>query len=120
MTSFPAGAVMQIWVYILKCADDSYYVGSHRGPDPAIREAEHNDGLDRYAYTYARRPVRLAWSEEFEDPTQAVAFERKLKGWSRAKKEAVINGEWKLLPDLSRRRSRPVDETPKVSRIKGQ
>ncbi len=76
--------------------------------DPAVREAEHNDGLDRHAYTYARRPVRLVWTEEFEDPTQAVAFERKLKGWSRAKKEAVIRGDWQALPGLARRRSRAV------------
>jgi putative endonuclease len=111
---------MQIWVYILKCADGSYYVGSHRGPDPAVREAEHNDGLDPHAYTYTRRPVQLVWSDEFEDPTQAVLFERKLKGWSRAKKEAVIRGDWQALPGLARRRSRPVEEAPKPPRVNGQ
>ena len=79
-----------------------------------------SNGLDRYAYTYARRPVRLVWTEEFEDPTQAVAFERKLKGWSRAKKEAVIRGDWQSLPGLARRRSRPSDESPKPRGIKNQ
>ena len=111
---------MQIWVYILKCADDSYYVGSHRGPDPAARESEHNEGRDRFAYTYTRRPVQLVWAEEFEDPTQAVLFERKLKGWSRAKKEAVIRGEWHALPGLARRRSRPVGEATKPRRARDQ
>jgi putative endonuclease len=120
MTFSIVGSVMRIWVYILICADDSFYVGSHRGPDPVVREAEHNDGLDRYAYTYARRPVRLVWTEEFEDPTQAVAFERKLKGWSRAKKEAVIRGDWQSLPGLARRRSRPSDESPKPRGVKNQ
>ena len=114
------GDVMQIWVYILKCADASYYVGSHRGSDPTDREAEHNDGLDRRAYTFTRRPVQLVWSEEFEDPTQAVLFERKLKGWSRAKKEAVIRGDWRALPGLARRRSRPAGESPRPRRVKGQ
>ena len=97
---------MQIWVYILKCADDSYYVGSHRGPDPLVRESEHNDGPDPKAYTYKRRPVVLVWSTEFEDPLQAVTFERQLKGWSRAKKEAVIREDWAALPALARCRSR--------------
>lgn len=108
---------MQIWVYILRCADESYYVGSHRGPDPADREAQHNAGMDPKAWTYSRRPVTLVWCTEFEDPLQAVAFERRLKGWSRAKKEAVISGDWKALPTLARRRSRPAGETPKRKSI---
>ncbi|WP_297513194.1 GIY-YIG nuclease family protein [uncultured Caulobacter sp.] len=53
--------VQSAWVYILRCADDSYYVGSHRGPDPAVRVSGHNAGLDPKAYTYRRRPVELAW-----------------------------------------------------------
>lgn len=97
---------MQIWVYILKCADDSYYVGTHRGPDPLVRESAHNDGLDPRSYTYKRRPVALVWCTEYEDPLQAVQFERQLKGWSRAKKEAVIRGDWAALPALARSRSR--------------
>lgn len=104
---------MRIWVYILECADLAYYVGSYRGDDPTEREAQHNDGVDPKAWTYSRRPVRVVWCTEFEDPTQAVLFERQLKGWSRAKKEAVIRGEWQALPNLARRRSRPDGEIPK-------
>ena len=97
---------MKVWVYILRCADDAYYVGSHRGDDPKDREAQHNAGLDPKAWTYSRRPVALVWAGEFEDPLEAIAFERQLKRWSRAKKEAVIRGDWAALPALARRRSR--------------
>jgi putative endonuclease len=104
---------MRIWVYILECADGAYYVGSYRGSDPSVREAEHNDGRDPKAWTYHRRPVKIVWQDEFEDPGQAVAFERQMKGWSRAKKEAVIRGNWQALPDLARRRSRAAGEASK-------
>ncbi|MHA7872827.1 MAG: GIY-YIG nuclease family protein, partial [Hyphococcus sp.] len=54
---------------------------------------EHNQGLHRNAYTYTRRPVTLVWSDWFSRFDDAVAFERQLKGWSRAKKEAFIHGD---------------------------
>ncbi len=94
---------MQIWVYIVRCADGSYYTGTHRGADPELRVAEHNDGARPEAYTYSRRPVTLVWASEFEDPVEAISFERQAKGWSRRKKEAVIRGEWTALPGLARR-----------------
>nr|WP_295111754.1 GIY-YIG nuclease family protein [uncultured Caulobacter sp.] len=93
--------VQSAWVYILRCADGMYYVGSHRGQDPAVRVAEHNAGLDAKAFTYKRRPVELVWAGEFQFITDAIAFERQLKGWSRAKKEAVIRGDWEALPSLA-------------------
>jgi putative endonuclease len=93
------------WVYILKCADGMYYVGSHRGDDPSARAAEHNSGVDPKAFTYKRRPVVLVWSEHFDQIVDAIAAERRLKGWSRAKKEAVIRGDWDALPGLSRSRN---------------
>lgn len=111
---------MRIWVYILECADGAFYVGSYRGDDPAEREAEHNDGRDPKAWTYSRRPVKLVWCTEFEDPGQAVACERQLKGWTRLKKQAVIRGEWATLPALARRRSRANGETPKRKTPKQQ
>ncbi|WP_184718109.1 GIY-YIG nuclease family protein [Caulobacter sp.] len=94
--------VQSAWVYILRCSDGLYYVGSHRGPDPAVRVSEHNAGLDPKAFTYRRRPVELVWAGDFQFITDAIAFERQLKGWSRAKKEAVIQGAWEALPDLAR------------------
>ncbi len=107
---------MQIWVYLLRCADGAFYVGTHRGPDPADREAEHNAGVRREAWTYERRPVKLVWTSEFEDPFEAVAFERQLKGWSRAKKEALIRGDWNAIRAHARRRSRPAEEAPEPRR----
>jgi putative endonuclease len=97
---------MRAWVYILECADKRYYVGSHRGDDPEVRESEHNDGKHPDAWTYTRRPVKLVWAGEFQRVTDAIAFEQQIKRWSRAKKEAVIRGEWSTLPGLARCRSR--------------
>lgn len=97
---------MTCWVYILECADGSYYVGSYRGPDPAIRVGEHNDGRYADAWTARRLPVKLAWAGEFQRITDAVDFEHRIKKWRRAKKEAVIRGEWTSLPGLSSAYSR--------------
>ncbi len=90
------------WVYMVRCADGSYYVGSHRGEDPALRVAQHNDGLDVRAYTYSRRPVTLVWSQDYPLAFDMVAWERRLKGWSRAKKEALIRGDWCAIQRLAR------------------
>ena len=53
------------------------------------------------AYTCSRRPVELVWYQDFTEPNQAIYFEKKIKKWSRAKKEAIINDDWDLLPLLS-------------------
>lgn len=65
------------------------------------RVTEHNAGKYSDTYTYSRRPVELVWCQEFLEPNQAISFEKKIKKWSRAKKEAIINGEWDLLPILA-------------------
>ena len=93
-----------IWVYILQCADGSYYVGTYRGDDLATRVAEHNQAKYPGAYTASRRPVVLAWAQEFPRYDDAVVFERQIKGWSRRKKEAVSRGDWAALPVLSKNR----------------
>src|SRR5215207_1057637 len=95
---------MTAFVYILRCADDSYYVGSATGEDLTKRIAEHQTGAYP-GYTSTRRPVRLIWSEHFDRITDAIAVERQLKGWSRAKKEALIRGNWEQLKLLSKRRA---------------
>ena len=82
------------FVYILRCSDGAYDVGSYRGDDLNVRVAEHNFGHRKKAWTYRRRPVELVWSEHFARFTDAVACERRLKGWSRAKKEALIAGDY--------------------------
>ena len=98
---------MQFWVYLLLCADGKYYVGSHRGDDVDNRVREHNEGLDPNAFTFRRRPVELIWAGEFSDPAEMVNFERQMKGWSRAKKEAFAKGDWAKLKDLSKSRTAP-------------
>lgn len=94
---------MGVFVYILRCADDSYYVGSATGEDLAPRIHQHNAGAYT-GYTSSRRPVVLVWSEHFDRVTDGIACERQLKGWSRAKKEALIRGDWSSLRTLSSRR----------------
>jgi len=86
------------FVYILKCSDEIYYTGSTNNLVNRINE--HNAG--KYAgYTKVRLPVKLVYSCKFYDPKEAVSAERKIKGWSRKKKEAIINGNFKLLHNLS-------------------
>ena len=88
-----------IYVYILRCADGSYYVGITRG-DLWDRVGQHNAGSFG-GYTASRRPAVLAWHQEFQYLTDAIAAERRLKGWSRAKKEALIQGDYELLHALA-------------------
>lgn len=87
------------YVYILKCSDDSYYVGFTS--DLNKRLLEHNEGFHSDSYTFKRRPVVLTWYQEFSEPNQAIYFEKKIKKWSRAKKEALINDDFDLLPLLA-------------------
>lgn len=90
-----------VYVYMLRCADGSYYIGSTR-KSLDERIGEHNAGLYR-GYTFTRRPVELAWSQDFPNAIDAIACERRLKGWSRAKKEALIRGDWSLVSVLAKR-----------------
>lgn len=92
------------WFYILRCADDSYYTGTSRADDPETRLSQHNAGLFG-GYTAKRLPVTLAYSVHFDQITDAIAYERQVRGWSKAKKEALIKGEFELLQKLSKRRS---------------
>ena len=94
---------MTAFVYILRCSDGSYYVGSTRSSLEA-RVAEHNAGTFR-GYTWSRRPVELVFHESSERITDAIAAERQLKGWSRAKKEALINGNTAVLQQAAKRRT---------------
>ena len=90
------------WLYILRCADGSYYVGTTR---KALEErlGEHNAGLYD-GYTARRRPVTLVFAQHFDTITDAIAAERQVKGWSRAKKEALIAGNWERVAELAKRR----------------
>lgn len=90
------------YVYIVKCSDNSYYTGFTNDLERRINE--HNDGLNPESYAYTKKPVELVFYHEFNDATQAISFEKQIKGWSRKKKEAIINDNWDLLPMLSKNR----------------
>ena len=91
------------FTYLLRCSDGSYYVGSTRSLD--LRLGQQAEGLGG-AHTRRRRPTVLVWFTEFEHVGAAYAFERQLHGWSRAKKEMLIEGRWDELSGHSRRSRR--------------
>jgi putative endonuclease len=91
------------YVYILKCSDDSYYVGVTN--NLIRRMNEHQTGRSIKSYTFDKRPLKLVYSREFTNILKAIAYEKQLKGWRRAKKEALIEGRLDDLVELSRANS---------------
>jgi putative endonuclease len=96
---------MAAFLYILRCRDGAYYVGTTRD-SLEMRIAQHNDGSFG-GFTALRRPVELVFYQEFDRITDAISAERQVKGWRRAKKEALISGRYDLLPKLAKRGSAP-------------
>jgi predicted GIY-YIG superfamily endonuclease len=96
------------WVYLLRCADGSYYVGHTDNLERRV--AQHKRG-EIAGYTAVRLPVQLAWSQTFDSRDEAFQLERQLKGWSRAKKEAFIRGDMDALRQLARSRTSPRGST---------
>jgi len=89
------------YLYILRCRDSSYYVGHTDDLDKRV--AEHQAGTYQ-GYTSARRPVALVYAAEFPTRQEALEREQQLKGWSRAKKEALLSGHLEQLPTLAKSR----------------
>ena len=89
--------------YLVRCSNGSYYAGSTW--DVQARVSQHNSPDFGAAYTRRRQPVELVWSCEFDSIADAFAFEKRIQGWSRAKRDALIRGDWDSLPALSRRRA---------------
>ncbi|HEX8450300.1 MAG TPA: GIY-YIG nuclease family protein, partial [Allosphingosinicella sp.] len=89
---------MSFWTYILRCSNGIYYTGHTDDIDRRI--AEHQSGAVK-GYTYDKRPVELMWAEEFSTRAEALEAELRVKSWSRAKKEALIAGDWKRLSDAA-------------------
>jgi putative endonuclease len=89
------------WMYILECADGSYYVGSTK--DLERRIAEHQEGLGA-KYTSRRLPVKLVYGEEYDRVADAYYREKQVQGWNRAKREALIKGEYETLPALAKKK----------------
>ena len=77
------------YVYILRCADGTLYVGSTR--DLGSRLIQHQEGFGS-AYTKRRLPVELLWSGEFARIDEAFAWEKRIQGWSHAKRLAFVEG----------------------------
>ena len=82
------------FVYILRCSDNSYYVGHTDNIE--FRIAEHKLGKIS-GYTSSRLPIECVFIEQFSTREDAFNAERKIKGWRREKKEALIKGNWKFL-----------------------
>ena len=97
------------YVYILRCADGSYYVG--HTDDMVLRMQQHENG--EVGYTALRKPVELMWQGEFETREGALAFELQIKGWSRAKKEALMAGDWERIQELAKSQGK-VASTPRL------
>ena len=89
------------FTYMLRCSDGTYYVGSTHNLE--LRMWQHENGDDGASYTRHRRPVILVWSAEFEHIGAAFAVEKQVQGWSRAKREALIRGDFDALPELASR-----------------
>jgi predicted GIY-YIG superfamily endonuclease len=89
---------MPFYVYILECSDGTYYTG--HTDDLDRRMAQHGRG-EGSKYTTNRRPLELAWIADFQTRSEAFELERRMHGWSRAKKEALMRGEFDALPGLS-------------------
>jgi len=85
-------------IYILRCSDGTYYTGLTK--DLAGRVIHHEIGIYPESYTFSRRPVRLVWSVIAESYQEAFQWEHRIKGWSRAKKEALIRGDVEGIHEL--------------------
>ena len=103
------------WVYILLCKDNSYYTGVTNNIDGRIWE--HNNDTDEDSYTFSRRPVELVYCEDYNYINSAIAREKQIKGWSRKKKQALIEENWDNLIKFSQRKfpNRGVEDGSRTS-----
>lgn len=99
---------MAFWTYILRCADGHFYTGHTDNLE--VRIAQHHAG-GYCDFTSRRRPIELMWCQEFSTRIEALQAERQVKPWSRAKKEALIRGDWTALSFYAR----PPKERPSTS-----
>ncbi|WP_405399482.1 GIY-YIG nuclease family protein [Maribacter sp. Asnod2-G09] len=90
------------YVYILKCADSTFYTGITSNLTQRLES--HESGKYKDSYTNKRRPVTLAFYCEFTDPNMAIENEKRIKKWSKAKKKALIDGEYDDLPNLAKKK----------------
>jgi len=93
---------MPFWTYMLHCRGGKFYTG--HTDDLERRIAQHQSG-DVPGFTTDKLPVELVWSQEFTTRDEALASELKLKGWSRAKKLALIRDDWDTISQLAKSKS---------------
>jgi predicted GIY-YIG superfamily endonuclease len=89
------------YVYILKCSDGSYYTGHTDNIEARI--SQHKQGLIKNCYTITRLPITVVFFQTFASRNEAFNAERKIKGWTRQKKEALIKGDWERVSLLSKK-----------------
>ncbi|WP_299680896.1 GIY-YIG nuclease family protein [uncultured Tenacibaculum sp.] len=90
------------YVYILQCSDKTYYTGVTSNLNQRL--LEHSKGLHKGSYTYFRRPIQLVYYCEFTNIEIAIEKEKQIKKWSKVKKEALINNQYELLPNLAKKK----------------
>ncbi|WP_260484430.1 GIY-YIG nuclease family protein [Sphingomicrobium flavum] len=100
--------MLEFTCYILRCSDGSFYTGHTDRLEYRIGQHHAGKGSD---WTRRRLPIELVWSQEFPTRIEALEAERRIKNWSRAKKHALINGDW----DLTSYFSKPPSERPSTS-----
>ncbi len=110
--------LIAFWTYILQCADGSYYTG--HTDELERRIGQHQAGEISGCYTLDKRPVRLAWSQDFPSREEALAAEQQIKGWSRAKKEALMRGDWGGISRLARSKSVRTSTSSVRTDLKGE
>lgn len=86
-------------MYILKCSDDSYYTGSTIDLERRLKQHQTGEGAN---HTKKNLPVKLVYYEEYQRIDTAFYREKQIQGWSRKKKEALINGKQYLLPEYAK------------------
>ncbi len=89
---------MNGWMYILECADGSYYTGSTNNLELRLEQHQEGEGAN---HTKKRLPVKLIYYEKYKRIDEAFYREKQVQGWGRKKKEALINGSPELLPKLA-------------------
>ena len=88
------------FVYMVLCADNTYYIGITSDLDKRV--GEHNFGTFATCYTFSRRPIKLVWCQDFHEVLDAIGCEKKLKGWGHDKKAALVRGDFNAIRALSR------------------
>ena len=95
---------MPYYVYILRCSDGTFYTGSTSNLQERV--FDHISGFDPKAYTFQLRPVKLVWAEEFETRIDALNIEKQIKGWSHAKKKALIEDDFEEIHQIVKKKEK--------------